>query len=55
LEKPELEENCLRIGLEWAMLRLHVEMTAKGNASGPALYEAREFDTLTEDFERRGK
>jgi hypothetical protein len=36
-------------------MRLHVEMTAKGNATRPALYEARDFDTLREDFERRGK
>ena len=55
LEKPELEENCLRISLEWATLRLLVEMTANGNATGPALYKARDFDTLTEYFERRGK
>jgi hypothetical protein len=55
LENSELEEDCLRISVEWVTMRLHVEMTAKGNATRPALYEARDFDTLREDFERRGK
>lgn len=45
----------MRISVEGAMLRLHVETTAKGNATRPALYEAKDFDTLTKDFERRGK
>lgn len=45
----------MRISVEWVTMRLHVEMTAKGNATRPALYEARDLDTLREDFERRGK